>query len=204
VVTGVYRDFFAATAASAGALTGLLFVAMSVAPREVLSYGPPVIRRIRAAAALLGFSNALAVSLYGLVPTTKVGYPAVVLGVIGITFTAAAIRSIVASAVPPRVRRRQAGLIVILLLIFGAQSIAAVVALVSPANGEAVQIIGYALVTSLILGIGRAWEFIGERDTGLLASLGVLAGRRPEPDDPAGSPPTAAQDDHASRDDEPA
>jgi hypothetical protein len=84
VVFGTYRELFAAIAATAGALTGLLFVAISVAPRRGPVSGLPVIQQVLAAAALLAFINALAVSLFGLVPGTNVGYPAVVLGVIGI------------------------------------------------------------------------------------------------------------------------
>jgi hypothetical protein len=45
--------------------------------------------------------------------------------------------------------------------------------------------IGYALVTSLIVGIARAWELVGDRNTGILASLAVLAGRTPGPLNPA-------------------
>ncbi|MGH3302457.1 MAG: hypothetical protein ACRDOK_12380 [Streptosporangiaceae bacterium] len=37
-------------------------------------------------------------------------------------------------------------------------------------------------MTSLLVGIGRAWEFIGERDTGILASLGILAGHAAIPE----------------------
>jgi hypothetical protein len=89
VVLGDYREFLVAIAGAAGSLTGLLFVALSVAPRHPLNPGPTVIQQVRATAALLSFSNALAVSLFGLVPGNNVGYPAVVLGVIGILFTAA-------------------------------------------------------------------------------------------------------------------
>ena len=67
--------------AQAGALTGLLFVAVSVTPLRNANSGPLVIQQVRAAAALLAFSNALAVSLFSLVPDTNSGYPAVVLGV---------------------------------------------------------------------------------------------------------------------------
>ena len=45
------------------------------------------------------------------------------------------------------------------------------------------QVIGYALITSVIVGIARAWELVGERDTGILASLAVLSGRPPDSDD---------------------
>jgi len=86
---GSTGELFAAVAATAGSLTGLLFVALSVTPRRGPAAGPPAIQQVRVAAALLAFTNAMAVSLFSLVPGTSPGYPAVVLGVIGILFTAA-------------------------------------------------------------------------------------------------------------------
>jgi hypothetical protein len=66
MILGMYREFLAAIADSAAALTGLLFVAMSVAPRHPLNPGPAVIRQVAAAAALPASTNVLAVSLFGL------------------------------------------------------------------------------------------------------------------------------------------
>ena len=77
MVLGTYREFFAAIAGAAAALTGLLFVAMSVAPRNRPDPGPVVIRQVRASAALLAFVNALAVSVFGLVSGNAAGHPAV-------------------------------------------------------------------------------------------------------------------------------
>jgi hypothetical protein len=176
VVTGAYRDLFAATASAAAALTGLLFVAMTVASQRALVRGPRVIRQIRASAALLAFTSALAIALFGLVPGTNIGYPAVIVAAIGILFIAAAIRSIVASRAGPALVRSQVWLILILLLIAFAELAAGVVLLGNPASATSVQTIGYAVVSSLLVGIGRAWEFIGERDSGIFASLGILVG----------------------------
>lgn len=81
MIIGAYRDLFAAIATAAAALTGLLFVAISVAPRHSSTTEDGVLQDVRAAASLLAFTNALAVSLFGLVPGNNVGYPAVVLGV---------------------------------------------------------------------------------------------------------------------------
>jgi hypothetical protein len=53
VVLGTYREFLVAIAGSAASLTGLLFVALSVAPRHPPGRGPAVIAQVRAAAALL-------------------------------------------------------------------------------------------------------------------------------------------------------
>jgi hypothetical protein len=179
VVTGTYRELFAATAAAGGALTGLLFVAMSVAPRQGLISGPPVIGQIRSAAALMTFTNSLAISLFSLVPGTNTGYPAVVAGIIGIAFTAAAARSIWTSQATRRQRDHQIELILLLALVFGTEIGAGIAALASPGHGVAVQLIGYAVVTALLVGIARAWELIGARNTGILTSLAVLTQHHP-------------------------
>lgn len=190
-----YRELLTAVAASAGALTGLLFVALSVAPRRGPALGPQVIRQVRAAAALLAFTNALSVSLFSLVPGTNVGYPSVVLGVIGVFFTAASVRSIASSPATGSQIRGQLGLIILLLLIFGTELVSGIVALARPGQTGPQDVIGYALVASLLVGISRAWELVGDIDTGLAASLAVLMAHRN-----AESEPAAADGDPAAAD----
>ena len=182
MAVGTYRDLFTATAGAAGTLTGLLFVALSVTVRPEPGSASRVIHQVRVAASLLAFTNALAVSLYSLVPGTNVGYPALALGVIGIFFTAAGIRSIRSSRAPAGQQVRQLELIMLLLLIFGAELISGIIEIARPSTGTPAAVIGYALVASLLLGIGRAWELVGDRNTGILASLAVLTGH------PAASP----------------
>jgi hypothetical protein len=200
VVVGTYRDLFGATAGAAGTLTGLLFVALSVAVRPEPGSATRVIHQVRVAAALLAFSNTLAVSLFSLVPDTNAGYPAAVLGVIGIFFTAAAIRSIRSSRATASQQLQQLQLIMLLLLIFGTELVSGIIAIARPNDGTPVQVIGYALVASLLVGIGRAWELVGDRDTHLLASLAVLTGHAAAPVNPA--QPGHAGGGHHDRDDE--
>jgi hypothetical protein len=182
----------AAIAASAASLTGLLFVALSVAPRRDKQEGPAIVQEVRAAAALLAFVNALAVALFSLVPNTNIGYPAAILGVIGLLFTAASLRSIFASRATMGLRRRQTGLIILLLLIFGTELVNGVAAVARPHAVNPVEIISYALVTSVLVGIARAWELVGDRDTGIVASIAILTrhGHPPAPLNPA-EPPAA-------------
>jgi hypothetical protein len=191
VVIGDSRDFLAAVAATAGALTGLLFVAMSVAPRQTATLQTPVVRQVRASAALIAFTNALAVSLYGLVPDSNVGYPAAVFGVIGILFSAAGAKSIMSSLQTFRQRSRQIGLIVLLMLIFGVELISGITVIAGARTGTPGHLIGYALVTSVVVGISRAWELVGDRDTGLFASVAVLTGHTPASADTPGDSETA-------------
>lgn len=177
MISGAYIDLFAAIAAASGTLTGLLFVALSVTPSRRARSASPVIQQVRAAAALQAFTNGLAVSLFGLVPDTNIGYPAVVLSVIGIAFTAAAVRSVMASRATTLQKIRQLELVVLLLLIFGTELIAGIVLLSQPASQAPAQTIGYALIGSLLVGVARAWEMVGEVDTGIWNSLATLVGR---------------------------
>lgn len=178
MVSGDYKDFFVAIAGASAALTGLLFVALSVTGGREASPNPPVIQQVRAAAALVAFVNVLAVSLFALVPGTHLAYPAIVLGFIGVVYTAAAIRSIVTSEATRRQVVGQMGLVLLLLLIFGSEMAAGIILLNSSTKTIAEQIIGYALVTSLLVGVARAWELVGERGTGLFSSVAELTGHR--------------------------
>ena len=176
MVTGAYRDLFVAIAGAAGALTGLLFVALSVAPRPRVGQQPDVIRQVRAGAALLAFTNALAVSLFGLVPHNEIGYPAVVVGVGGLLFTLGGVRSILADPAARRRIRSQIGLIVLLLGVFGVEIGAGINSIITPHTDAPIDIIGNVLAASLLIGIARSWELVGDRDTGIVSSLAALAG----------------------------
>lgn len=178
VLTAAYREFFAAVAASAGALTGLLFVAVTVTNRSQRA-GPAVIQQVRAAAALLAFVNALAVSLFALTPGTGVRWPAAILGVTGILFTAAAARSIFSSPSTTSQRFRQLGLLNLLLLIFGTELVTGIILIADSHRITAVDVLCDALVLSLLVGIARAWELVGDRDTSIIASLAVLTNHAP-------------------------
>jgi hypothetical protein len=189
VLTQTYRELFVAIAGCAGALTGLLFVALSVSPRQGRESKRYVIQQVRAAAALLAFVNSLSITLFTLVPGTNVGYPAISLGVGGLLFTAAGIRSIVTTKYARERWRHQVGLALLLLVIFGSELVNGIQALNDPHDGGALQGISYSVVASLIVGVARAWELVGDRDTGIFASIAVLSGR-----EPSFGPPSDAED----------
>ena len=176
MVTGAYRDLFVAIAGAAGALTGLLFVALSVAPRPRIAGHPNVIRQVRAAAALVAFTNALAVSLFGLVPHNLVGYPAAVASIGGLLFTLGGLRSILSDPVArPRVLG-QISLILLLLTAFGVEAVAGVISIMRPHSVVPIDVIGNVLAASLLIGVARSWELVGDRDTGIASSIAALIG----------------------------
>jgi hypothetical protein len=177
MVLGNYRDLFGIIASSAATLTGLLFVAMSVSKARSDAH-PPLVREFRAAAALLAFTNALAVSLFGLVPGTNIGDPAAVLGVIGVFFTSAGIRTTLVVPALRQQRRPQLYLIVLLLVVFGLELAYGIELIVNPHRSSAVTNIGDLLIVSLLIGIARAWELVGDWDTGIISSIALLIGHK--------------------------
>jgi hypothetical protein len=187
------REFFSVIAESAATLTGLLFVAMSLAPRHESSSHIGIVQQVRAAASLLAFTSALAISLFALASNNNVGYPPLVLGVVGISFTGASMRSIYESAHDRQLVFKQMGLVVLLLSTFGCELGSGVALINNPNSTDALDVLKNVLVASLLIGIARAWELVGARDTGLFSSLAVLSGRSRSaghPDDPSAANPS--------------
>jgi hypothetical protein len=173
MATGNYRDLFVVIATSAATLIGLLFVALSIAESRAGSR-PKVVRQFRAAASFVAFINPLTVTLFSLVPGTNVGYPALVLGASGLLFTAAGIRRTLELPFRDIIGSQQPVLVILLLLVFGFELAFAVVLLVNVHDRSALANIGNILIVSLLIGIARAWEFVGDWDTGIWSSIGLI------------------------------
>ncbi len=173
---GGFRDFFVVIAESAATLIGLLFVAVTVV-RGRSEDQSKQIGEFRAAASLLAFTNALVVSLYGLVPGNGFGYPTFIMGVIGILFAAAGVRTTLAQPVRQQRRWHQLLLILGLLAVFGVQIVYGLRLISHPGSRDALEIVGDVLIASLLLGIGRAWELVGAWNASMFSSIRYIVGR---------------------------
>jgi hypothetical protein len=171
-----FHDFFVASAGVAGALIGLLFVAVSVAGERLVADTDGHVNRVRASAALTGFTNALVISLFALNPVAGLDAATIAVAIVGMTFVAASLLSFV------RVRglHRQAasdaafliGLLVVLVL-----ELRAGIRMDDHPRG-ALNEVAILLVVSFIIGIGRSWELLGGPQIGLVSELrGVLRTR---------------------------
>jgi hypothetical protein len=161
ITTASAHEFFAASASVAGALIGLLFVALSVAPERVLGPEASEVHSVRAAATLTAFTNALTVALFSLIPGLSVGAPATAVAAVGLAFILRALLGIAPAWRAGRVQLRDLTFLVGLIVVFVIQLIAAIELDGKHNDGNALQTICILIVVCFLIGIERAWELVG-------------------------------------------
>jgi hypothetical protein len=175
VVPESIRDFFVASGSAAGALIGLLFVAISVASERVArAKAGGQLYRVRASAALTAFTNALTVSLFALIPGHKIGPAAAAVAVGGLTFVAAAILSLIRLHQGRWDTLRHAWLLIVLAVTFVMQLIEGIDVITQPGDSGAVNTIAVLVIICFLIGIARAWELIGGPSIGITREVTAL------------------------------
>jgi hypothetical protein len=155
------QDFFVASAGVAGALIGLLFVAISVAQDRLTSENADPIHQVRAAAALTAFTNALTISLFALISNSGIAWASVSVGIVGVLFIAGSLVSLLREREAHRTALRDATFLIGQLLVFGLQIRYGLRLVANGHDIDAAQAIATLVVVCFLVGISRSWELVG-------------------------------------------
>jgi hypothetical protein len=175
VVPVSYHDFFGGCATVAGALIGLLFVAISVSP--LAGDSAHADHQVRAGAAFSALVNTLVISLVALLPTANLGPAGIALAAAGLATTAGLIIFLYREH-QERIQPSDISLLVVLLVLYGLQLADGIRLDGAPGNISNVSNQGVLLIGFFLFAIARAWQLVGARNPSLLSTVAGMA-RRP-------------------------
>jgi len=178
VVPVSFHDFFSGCATIAGALIGLLFVALSVSPEYLRGENARTDHQVRAGAAFSALVNTMVIALFALLPTTDFGTVAIILAATGLGTTAALVFVLVRE--DKRIGRGDLYMFLILLVLYGLQGANAVQLEHTPHRVGLIANQGVLAVLFFLFGIARSWQLVGAREFGLVATMASMIHRTPD------------------------
>lgn len=170
-----FHDFFTGAATIAGALIGLLFVALSVSSEYLSGDNARTDHQVRAAAAFSALVNTMVIALFALLPGTDLGSVAIILAAIGLGTTLALI--IALARENRRIGRSDLFMFLLLLVLYGLQLANALRLERAPHRVSLVVDQGELAVGFFLFGIARAWQLVGAREFGLVSAVASMIHR---------------------------
>jgi hypothetical protein len=181
VVPQSFHDFFVAGASASGALIGLLFVAVSVAPERTVRSEAPIEARAIAASALTAFTNTLFVALDALIPGVNLGSVVVIVASFGLASTVI-LGLLLWRRRRERVSRRAPFLLGGIAVLYGFQLRYGITLRNTPGDLHALRTSAELVLGLYAIGVARSWELLGARDFSLLDVLRPQRRREPPKD----------------------
>jgi hypothetical protein len=163
-----YTGFFAGSAGVSGALVGLLFVALSVSPERLKATRESAEHQAIAATAFTALTDALFLSMSGLLPGNGTQTASLVLGLISLSSTVGLIVRLWQARSSGTLSRRWP---VLLLLIFTVYATQAATSFITSTTAQAHSLAAVFVFILFAVGIARSWELLGLRGGGVLDLL---------------------------------
>lgn len=165
----------------AGALIGLLFVAVSVAPDRVSTSTADRRSQVRASSALTSFVNALAISLFALIPGVGFDSSVIVIATIGLLFVLGSFLALHRDRHDWRLPWSDLAMLTGLLVVYGIELAEGIRMSLDGVSADAVSTVAVLVCVCFFIGISRAWELIDGPSIGLLSELRATRDREGRP-----------------------
>lgn len=173
MVPSAFTNFFIASAGAGGALIGLLFVAVSIAPEKTIMANAPVERQASAGSAFTSLLNAFFISLGALIPI-NLGQIIIVMSLLGFSSTAYYSFNLVRNLKDRHNLLARSLLLLAGLFIYGFEFYIALLMLNHPRDPSPFYGLSSLLLAAYGLGLVRAWQLLGAQRFGLLGWLNPL------------------------------
>jgi hypothetical protein len=184
VVPVGFHDFFTGCATIAGALIGLLFVALSVTSEYLSGEKARTDHQVRAGAAFSALVNTLVIALFALLPGADLGTVGLFLAAAGLGTTAALIFALARE--DRRIGPADLLMFLVLLVLYGGQLANALRLEQAPHQVSLVVNQGELAIAFFLFSIARSWQLVGAREFGLVSAVASVLHRTA--DDGAGHP----------------
>jgi hypothetical protein len=182
VVPASYHDFFGGCATVAGALIGLLFVAISIFPQKLIGDKTSTDYQAKAGAAFSALTNTLVIALVALLPGASLSTAVIALAAAGLATTASLIVLLYREHM--RVRLGPVILPVILLILYGLQLANGIELSSAPGDMSRLTSLGGLAIAFFLFAITRAWQLVGAWDMSLLSTVAKMSRRAPLDEQP--------------------
>ena len=187
-----FHDFFGGCATVAGALIGLLFVAISVSPEKLTGRIAEADHQVKAGAAFSALVNTLVIALVALLPGASLGTTVLILSAAGLSSTAGLV-IVLWREHKKRVNLGAIIMLAVLLGLYGVQLANGLGLSSSPRNPGLISNQGGLVIGFFAFAIARAWALVGARDSHLLSAVAGMVrppgtGTEPDPGPPAAPP----------------
>ena len=164
-----YYPFFGGAATVAGALIGLLFVALSLSP-ERLRDAASIEHQAIAATAFTALVDALFISLIGLQPGGGLQQGAAIFGALGLSSTVGLTLRLWRNRHLAHLSNRWPFFLVVIMAVYAAQLVTGLLPETPAGADDRTATFVYVMFG---LGIARAWQLLGLKAGGILDELGV-------------------------------
>jgi hypothetical protein len=174
VIPVSFHDFFGGCATIAGALIGLLFVAISVAPGKLTGRSADTDHQVKAGAAFSALVNTLVMALVALLPGASFSTTVLILAAAGLSSTAGLV-ILLWREHRKRFRPDAVIMLVVLLVLYGLQLANGLELGNSPHNLGLISNQGGLIIGFFVFAIARAWAIVGAQESRLFSAVAGMA-----------------------------